>query len=108
MGIKKFGDRAIEGITKELRQLHMRDSFIPRQRNSLSSEERKKMCEAVNQNKEKSTGEIKGRTCANGSNQRGYISKEDAASPTVSTEAVLITAVMEAHVIFQMLSSRLN
>ena len=29
MGIKKFGDRAIEGMKKELRQLHLRDSFIP-------------------------------------------------------------------------------
>ena len=46
--------------------------------------------------KEKSTGETKGRTCANGSGQRGYISKEEVASPAVSTELALITGAMEA------------
>ena len=54
------------------------------------------MCEAVNLIKEKSSGEIKGRMCSNGSNQRGYILKEEAASPTVSTELVSMTGVMEA------------
>ena len=54
------------------------------------------MCEAVNSMKEKSSGEMKGGTCANGGNQRGHISKEEAASPTVSTESALTTSVMEA------------
>ena len=39
---------------------------------------------------------MRGRTCANGSVQRSYIDKDDATSPTVSTEAVLITSVLEA------------
>ena len=29
MGIKKFGNHAIEGMKKGLRQLHLRDGFIP-------------------------------------------------------------------------------
>ena len=47
--------------------------------------------------KEKRDGTIKGRTCAVGSKQRAYIKKEDATSPTVSTEAVLITGVIDAY-----------
>ena len=31
-GIKKFGDKAVAGMTEELRQLHLRDSFIPRKK----------------------------------------------------------------------------
>ena len=42
--------------------------------------------------KEKQTGKIKGRACINGAPQRDYITKEEAASPTVSTELTFITA----------------
>jgi hypothetical protein len=38
--------------------------------------------------KEKRDGSLKGRTVAGGNKQRDYISKEDASSPTVATEAV--------------------
>ena len=38
---------------------------------------------------------IKAWACANGSAQREYISREEEESPTVSTEAVLITGVIE-------------
>jgi hypothetical protein len=47
--------------------------------------------------KEKRTGDIKGRACINGAPQRSYISKEDAASPTVSMESTFITASIVAH-----------
>ena len=63
---------------------------------SLTAEECKKLCEAVNLMKEKTSGKIKGGTCANGGKQCGHISKEEAPSPTASTESVLLTAVMEA------------
>ena len=63
---------------------------------SLTTEEHKKSCEAVNSMKEKSSGEIKGRTCANGSGQCDCIGKEEATNPAVSMESVLLTAEMEA------------
>jgi hypothetical protein len=47
--------------------------------------------------KEKSTGEIKSRTCINGAPQRGYIRKEDAASPTAATDSVFITGSINAY-----------
>ncbi len=46
--------------------------------------------------KEKRTGEIKGRTVAGGNKQRDFISKEEASSPTVTTEAVLLTCIIDA------------
>ena len=48
---------------------------------------------------EKCDGRLKSRACADGSTQRrrpGY-KKEDSTSPTISTEAVFITAAIEAH-----------
>ena len=38
---------------------------------------------------------IKAQICANGSRQRIYMHKEEAISPAASTEAVLITVVIE-------------
>ena len=94
-GIKMFGDKAIEEMTKELRQLHMQDSFIPRLRKDISSKLWSNRCEAVNLIKEKSNGEIKDHCCADGRVQRQFISKEEAASPTAATESVLMTGVIE-------------
>jgi hypothetical protein len=46
--------------------------------------------------KEKQDGKIKGRTMAGGNKQRDYISKEDASSPTVATESVLLSCIINA------------
>jgi hypothetical protein len=46
--------------------------------------------------KQKGDGKIKGRTVAGGNKQRDYISKEDASSPTVATESVLLSCIIEA------------
>jgi hypothetical protein len=46
--------------------------------------------------KEKRNGKIKGRTVAGGNKQRDYISKEDASSPTVTTESVLLSCIFDA------------
>jgi hypothetical protein len=40
--------------------------------------------------KEKQDGTLKGRTVAVGNKQQDYIPKEDASSPTVATEAMLL------------------
>ena len=39
---------------------------------------------------------IKGRGCADGRKQRRYITKEESTAPTVATEAVFLTAVIDA------------
>ncbi len=47
--------------------------------------------------KERQTRVIKGRACINGAPQREYIWKEEAGSPTVSTELTFITAAIAAN-----------
>eukprot|EP00957_Ditylum_brightwellii_P115640 8820673-Ditylum_brightwellii.AAC.1 len=46
--------------------------------------------------KEKRSGEVKGRGCADGRKQRVYKTKEEAHAPTVSTEAMFLTAIIDA------------
>jgi hypothetical protein len=95
-GIKKFGQRGRAAAEKEMRQLHDRDCFRPIDVNSLNQQEKQRALESLLFLVEKRDGTIKARTCANGSVQREWMSREDVSSPTVSTESTLLTAVIEA------------
>lgn len=46
---------------------------------------------------EKRDGRVKARTCANGSKQREWMSKEDTSSPTVNLQSIFLTCAIEAH-----------
>ncbi len=46
---------------------------------------------------EKRDGEVKARTCANGSTQCQHIAKDEATSPRVTTEAIFIQSTIFAH-----------
>ena len=96
VGIKKFGNCAVGGMTKEVKQMHSHDNFIPRKKSEITQKQWKSRCEAVNLIKEKKTGEIKGCCCADGYAQHKYITKEESASPTAATESVLLTGTVEA------------
>jgi len=95
-GINKFGNKGIQAATDELKQLHERQVFKPINMDELSNIEKKRAMESLIFLVEKKDQRIKARTCANGSIQRSYIGKDEAASPTVSTEAILLTGVIEA------------
>jgi len=95
-GLKKFGNKGRDAAYKELHQIHNRIVFKPVDVNSLTTEERKKAMESLMFLTEKRDGSIKGRTCANGSTQRSYISKDEASSPTAATESILLTTAIEA------------
>jgi hypothetical protein len=95
-GLKEWGDRGWEAARSEMKQLHLRDTFKPKHWHELSVIERGKVLESHMFLKEKRSGKIKGRTVAGGNKQRDYISKEDSSSPTVSTESVLLTCIIDA------------
>ncbi len=96
-GLRKFGSRGQTAAVSELTQLHVMDTWKPMFADRLSREEKMKALSSLLFLKEKRTGAIKGRACINGAPQRAYISKEEAASPTVSTESTFITASIAAH-----------
>jgi hypothetical protein len=96
-GIKKYGERGSEAAMKELDQLHQRNCFTPIDINKLTPSEKRKAQEALMFLTKKHDGKIKGRMVYNGKPTREWLSREDAASPTVSLESILLTAVVDAH-----------
>jgi len=96
LGLRKFGAKGENAALKEMTQLHIMDTWTPMEAEKLSREQRMRALSLLLFLKEKRTGDIKGRACINGAPQRTYIPKEDAASPTVSTESTFITATIAA------------
>jgi hypothetical protein len=100
-GIKEFGERAVAAMFKEFKQLNEgavpgKPVFGKQDPNELTFEDKKRALEAVNLIKEKRSGIIKGRTCANGSKQKRYLKRgETISSPTVSTEALMATLAID-------------
>jgi hypothetical protein len=91
-GIKKHGQTAVHALFKEFAQLDDRDTFEPVLASELTREAKRDALRAVsNLIKEKRTGELKGRTCADGRPQRSLYSKDETTSPTISQEALCWT-----------------
>jgi hypothetical protein len=95
-GLQEWGDNAYLAAESEMKQLHFRNTFKPMLWKDLSATQRQTILESHMFLKEKRDGSIKGRTVAGGNKQRDYISKEDASSPTVATESVLLSCIIDA------------
>jgi hypothetical protein len=94
--LRHWGDRGYDAAYAEMKQLHMRDTFSPKHWEELSPLQKKTILESHMFVKEKRDKTIKGRTVAEGNKQHDYISKEDVSSPTVSTESVLLSYIVNA------------
>ena len=70
--------------------------FVPQYFYKSTFDQKSKALKAITFIDFKRSGKVKGRTVANGSVQRLYIPKEEASSPTVSTESVLMVSVINA------------
>ena len=95
-GLKVFKEKGYEASLEEIKQQHDRGCFTLVLVKFLSSSERRKAQEALMFIIEKRDGRIKGRMVYNGAPTREWLSKEDAASPTVTLESIMITAVIDA------------
>jgi Reverse transcriptase (RNA-dependent DNA polymerase) len=95
-GMKRWKNKAEGAVTKELQQLHFRDTFEPIDPKTLSKQEYDQALESHLFLKQKRDDTIKGRLVAGGNKQRGTIEKEEATSPTAALESVLLTATIDA------------
>ena len=97
-GLKKFGERGKQAAEKELDQLHRRGCFRPVDVSSKTPDEKKKkqkgMMLLTEKNNDKKT--LKGRLVYDGSKTRDWVSREEAASPTVFMESISLTTVIDA------------
>ena len=71
------------------------DALLPLDANKLSKQEKKTAIASLIFLTEKN-GTIKARQCADGRKQRPFMLKEDSTSPTITTESIFITSVINA------------
>jgi hypothetical protein len=94
--VKKWGERAKFAISKEMKQLHWRNSYKPWHWHILTKKQKEQILESHIFFEEKRDSTIKSRKVIGGNKQRDYITKEDVSSPTVTAEAVMLTCVIDA------------
>jgi Reverse transcriptase (RNA-dependent DNA polymerase) len=94
--LREFGTAGVEAVQGELQQLHDRDVLTPVFSNDLSVEQRNQAFPYLMFLKQKRAGQVKGRGCAEGRKQKIYSNKEDASSPTVAIQSVLLTCIIDA------------
>ena len=91
-GLKLFGSQGMSAVKAELQQLHDLKVMAAK---PLTAAQRQEALGYLMFLKRKRSGKIKARGCADGRPQQAYIPQEDARAPTVSTEAVFMTAVID-------------
>jgi hypothetical protein len=95
-GIKKHGKVAIDALFNEFSQLHDLGVFLGQDEKLLSKAQKRGALRTISMIKEKRCGKVKGRTVADGSQQRDLYTKEETSSPTVSTDALMLTLLIDA------------
>jgi hypothetical protein len=95
-GLKEWGDQAFTTARSEMKQLHLRNTFKPKHWRELRQVQHQMVLESHIFLKQKRDGKIKGRTVTGGNKQLDYISKDDASSPTVATDAVILAFIIDA------------
>ena len=83
-GIKEFGDAGVEAVLE------------PQSAEEMTRDEKHAALNYLMFLKKKRSGQIKGRGCSDGRKQRIHTKKEDASSPTVAIEAVMLSCVIDA------------
>jgi hypothetical protein len=95
-GLKIFGEAGVQAVEKEMLQLHERKVMEPKHAVELSPEQKREALAYLMFLKRNRCGKIKVRGCADGRKQRAYTAREDAGSPTVATESLFLTMVINA------------
>ena len=95
-GLEMFGNEGIKAVQDELKQLHDRNVLSPVDGSALNTQQKQEALPYLMFLKQKRSGKIKGRGCADGRQQRLYNNKEDTSSPTVAIESVMLTSIIDA------------
>jgi hypothetical protein len=96
-GIRKHGKAAEAALVKEFVQMEELEVYEPVHARSLTTAQRKDALRALSLIKEKRCGTLKGRTVADRRPQRALYDKSETASPTISTDRLMLTVVADVH-----------
>ena len=92
-GQKLFGKRAVAAMVKEYNQMEYMSVLMAINPDALTKEQKHEALRAVNLIKQKRTGSIKGCMCANGAPHMKFVPREEARSPTLSLEALIMSLI---------------
>ena len=95
-GLKHFGQRGADAIKKELEQLVYRKVMHGKKPSELTREQRRAALRYLMFLKEKRSGKVKGRGCADGRKQRIYKTKDETSSPTIHIESLMLLCIIDA------------
>jgi hypothetical protein len=95
-GLKEFGDDGHTALGKEIEQLCTREVSKPVNGDNLTKDQKRASLRHLMFLAKKRCGRIKARGCADGRKQRETTRKEDASASTVSIEAAMTSAVIDA------------
>ena len=96
-GLKKFKEAGAKAIMAELEQIVYRKVMRGKHAKDLTREDKKAALRYLMFLKQKRSGKIKARGCADGRKQRLYKGKDETTSPTVTTEGLMLTCIVDAH-----------
>ena len=96
-GLKLFGKKGAQSVVTEMHQIHYHNVIKPTMANSLTRAEKRVALRYLMFLKQKRCRKIKARGCADGRKQRVYTLKEEASAPTVKTESVFLSSVIDAY-----------
>ena len=95
-GIKKHGKAAVAALYQEFLQLHNKGVFSGQDADKLTKIQKRGALLAISVIKEKRCGSVKGRAVADGRPQRNMYTKEQTPPPTVSTDALMLSILIDA------------
>ena len=95
-GMRAWVDKAYTDVQSEMKQLYFRNTFRLKHWRELNHTQRQTVLESHMFLRYKRDRATKDRAVDGGNKQREYISKKDASSPTVATEAVLLSCIIGA------------
>jgi hypothetical protein len=95
-GIKKHGQVAIDTLSQEFLQSRDLGVFQGQHAGKLTKAQKRGALRAISVIKEKRCGRIKGHTVADGRPQRALYTKEQTSSPTVLTDALMMSILIDA------------
>ena len=96
-GMKLLGEIAVASMFKEYKQLDDLEVLGILNPDMLTHEQKRDALRAINLIKIKRDGNVKGRTCADGSSQRKYVPREEATSPTIALKSIMALLLINAY-----------
>jgi hypothetical protein len=93
--LKLWGNNAQFAVEAEVKQLHWQNTFKPVNWNEILPKNKKAILESHIFVKKKRSGEVKARKVAGGNKQHDVIDQEDASSPTVTQDSVVLTCMID-------------